>query len=89
MSVIVAEALAGDDEAAEPPGTGADQQLLVDVLVARLHTEFGVDRDELRYQVEAALAAFASARVKVFVPILVEKRMREAYRGRRAADLGR
>jgi hypothetical protein len=55
---------------------------VVDALVTRLHAEYGVDRDELRAQADEALADFASARVQTFVPILVEKRVRNAYRGR-------
>jgi hypothetical protein len=56
-----------------------------EAVVARLHAEYGVDRDELRAQADAALASFASARVQAFVPILVEKRVRNAYRGLRHA----
>ncbi|MGY1616943.1 three-helix bundle dimerization domain-containing protein [Geodermatophilus sp. SYSU D00691] len=52
----------------------------VDALVLRLAAEYGADRDEVRARAEAALAAFAGARVQAFVPILVEKQLREAYR---------
>ncbi|MGY1604759.1 three-helix bundle dimerization domain-containing protein [Geodermatophilus sp. SYSU D00815] len=52
----------------------------VDTMVLRLAAEYGADREELRRRAEAALASFAGARVRAFVPILVEKRLREAYR---------
>jgi hypothetical protein len=58
---------------------------VVDAVVTRLHAEFGVDRDQLRAQADAAFASFASARVRAFVPILVEKRVRNAYRDLRQA----
>jgi hypothetical protein len=64
---------------------GAD---FVDSLVARLHAEYGVDRDELRRLAAAALETFASARVQTFVPILVEKSLRDACRRHRAARQG-
>ena len=56
----------------------------VDALVARLHAEYGVPRDELRKEADVALLAFASARLRTFVPILVEKRLRTAHRVPRA-----
>ena len=56
----------------------------VDGLVARLHADYGVPHDELREEVDAALSAFTSARLRTFVPILVEKRLRNAYRVHRA-----
>ena len=74
------DVIAGDD-AAEDRRTPLTVSV-VDALVTRLHAEYGVDRDELRAQADAALAVFASARVQAFVPILVEKRVRNAYRGR-------
>ncbi|MGY1746943.1 three-helix bundle dimerization domain-containing protein [Blastococcus sp. SYSU D00695] len=57
-----------------------DGSLFVDALVARLHAEFGVDPDEVRRLAVAALGSFATARVQAFVPILVERRLRETYR---------
>jgi hypothetical protein len=74
------DVIAGDD-AAESQRTPLTVSV-VDALVTRLHAEYGVDRDELRAQADEALAVFASARVQAFVPILVEKRLRNAYRGR-------
>ena len=59
---------------------------VVELLVARLHRELGGDRDELRARVVAGFAAFATARVQTFVPLLVEKRVRAACRGRRDGD---
>jgi hypothetical protein len=77
---VVAAIEVGDGVGGRPaPGPS-----FVDALVVRLAAEYGVDRDEVRGSVEAALAAFASAPVRTFIPILVEKRLREAYRGRPA-----
>jgi hypothetical protein len=55
----------------------------VDLLVARIVQDFGADPAEVREAAAVALAAFAGARVQAFVPILVEKRVRETYRGGR------
>ena len=88
MSVTTAEVVAGDDEAGDHPGIAVDRRRLADVVVARLHDEYGVDPDELRDLAEAAYAAFAAAPVQAFVPILVEKRLRAACSSRRAADGG-
>jgi hypothetical protein len=55
----------------------------VDLLVIRIVQEYGADPVEVRQRAAVALAAFAGARVQAFVPILVEKRVRETYRGGR------
>src|SRR3954454_3894077 len=60
--------------------------LVVDSLVARLSREFPVDPQVVRDQVEALLATFAAAPVQTFVPVLVAKRLREAYREGRATS---
>ena len=52
----------------------------VESLVARLHAEYGDDPETIRWRVTQALARFAGAPVQAFVPILVEKRVRELYR---------
>jgi hypothetical protein len=52
----------------------------VDALVNRLHTQYGVDRAQLRRLADELLAGFATARVQAFVPILVEKRLRQMCR---------
>ena len=52
----------------------------VDSLVERLHAEFGVDRELIRSRATEVLATFATARVRAFVPILVEKSVRETCR---------
>ena len=80
MSLIQAPVVDADGPAA-PART-----LVVDSLVARLAREFPIDPRVLRDQVVALLATFAAAPVQTFVPILVEKRLREAYRGGRAAS---
>ena len=58
------------------PGIGS----FVDPLVDRLHAEYGGDRQAIRGLALEALAFFAGARVQAFVPILVEKRLRQACR---------
>jgi hypothetical protein len=55
----------------------------VESLVMRLHAEYGVDRDRLRRLATEVLGTFATARVQAFVPILVEKRLRETCRALR------
>jgi hypothetical protein len=55
----------------------------VDSLVARLHAEYGVDREQIARLATQALATFATARIQAFVPILVEKRLRETCRALR------
>jgi acetyl/propionyl-CoA carboxylase alpha subunit len=82
MSVVAVVAVARDDAGV---GQGLTAAPFVDALVARLPDEYGVDRDELRSEADAALATFASARVRAFVPILVEKRVRTACRGQWSA----
>lgn len=52
----------------------------VDPLVDRLHAEYGGERRVIRALALEALAAFTGARVQAFVPILVEKRLRQACR---------
>ncbi|MGY1726384.1 three-helix bundle dimerization domain-containing protein [Geodermatophilus sp. SYSU D01062] len=76
---VVAEPLSADDGAV--PGADA----VLGPLVARLSQEYGADPVEVRARAVAAFAAFAGARVQAFVPILVEKRLRERYRVRRTA----
>jgi hypothetical protein len=75
VSVTAALTLAEDD--ALPDG----RDPVVETLVARLHEEFGVDPEQLRRMALEVLGTFATARVQTFVPILVEKRLREACRG--------
>ena len=52
----------------------------IDGLVARVHADFGVDPDHIRRVALEVLGSFASARVHAFVPILVEKRLRQTFR---------
>ena len=79
MTVVVAEVVPEDDDPlSAPPGTS-----FVDHLVASISREYGVDPEGVRDRAAAAFATFAGARVQAFVPILVEKRLRESYRGYR------
>jgi hypothetical protein len=67
-------------DAADPrDGASADASFL-DGLVARVQAEFGADRDQIRFLALEVFGSFASARVHAFVPILVEKRLRETFR---------
>jgi hypothetical protein len=70
--------------AAEDDGTGGGPDPVggsfVDPLVDRVHAEYGGDRQTIRELALEALAVFAGARVQAFVPILVEKRLRQACR---------
>ena len=52
----------------------------VDALVERMHLEFGLDRDQVRARAIEVLATFAGARVRTYVPILVEKALRQTCR---------
>jgi hypothetical protein len=69
-----------------PVAVGASEGLVpergsfVEPLVDRLHAEYGGDRQTIRGLALEALAVFAGARVQAFVPILVEKRLRQACR---------
>jgi hypothetical protein len=79
MSVTDALIAAGDDvlETAGPVHGS-----FVDRLVQRLHLEYGDDPGAIRALVDDVLATFAGARVQAFVPILVEKQVRQFYRRR-------
>ncbi len=49
-------------------------------LVVRLAVEYGVDPDVVEELGATVLESFAGARVQAFVPVLVEKRLRETLR---------
>jgi hypothetical protein len=77
VSVTATLVVAEDDGPLDPSRLGAP---FLDALVARLHAEYGVDRDQVRRLAAELLAGFATARVQAFVPILVEKRLRQICR---------
>ena len=54
----------------------------LDSLVARLSAQYGVDVRAARGGAVEVFASFAGARVQAFVPVLVEKRLRDTFRGR-------
>jgi len=81
MSVTVA--LETEDGGAPEPAPPEDGSLLGPIVV-RLSTEYGVHPEVVRGLGTGVLASFAGARVQAFVPILVEKRLRETLRGWRA-----
>jgi hypothetical protein len=68
-----------EDDGPLPLGTS-----FVDLLVTRIARESGADPAEVREQAAVALAAFDGARVQAFVPILVEKRLRDTFRDRKS-----
>ena len=76
MTAVVA-GVVPEDDGPLPLGTS-----FVDLLATRIGQEYGADPAEVREHAAVALAAFAGARVQAFVPILVEKRVRETYRRR-------
>jgi len=78
---VTAPVLAAEDDGA-PDGPVPGSGTFVDPLVDRLHAEYGGDPKTIRRLALEALAVFAGARVQAFVPILVEKRLREMFRGR-------
>jgi hypothetical protein len=49
-------------------------------LVLRISQEFAAERGEVHRRALEFLSGFRHARVRSFIPILVEKRLREAYR---------
>jgi hypothetical protein len=64
-----------------PDGPGAVSTSFLDPLVDRLSAQYGLDRRVVRSLALEALASFAGARVRAFVPVLVEKRVRDGCRG--------
>jgi hypothetical protein len=76
VTVTATPLVAGDPSG----GTGGGTASFVDSLVERLHAEYGVERELIRSRATEVLARFAGARVQAFVPILVEKALREGYR---------
>jgi hypothetical protein len=64
-----------------PDGPRPAGESFLDRLVARLSAQYGLDPQEVRSRAVHVLASFAGARVRAFVPVLVEKRLRETCRG--------
>jgi hypothetical protein len=82
---VIAEVAAQEHAApGDPAPVGGS---FLDSLVVRLSTEHDIDPQVIRRQGGEVLASFAGARVLAFVPILVEKRLRETLRG--GSGLGR
>jgi hypothetical protein len=82
---VIAEVAA--QEHAAPGDPAPEGGSFLDSLVVRLSTDHDVDPQVIRRLGAEVLASFAGARVQAFVPILVEKRLRETLRGGRG--LGR
>jgi hypothetical protein len=85
LSVTVTVGVAEDDGriGPSPGGPWSGDAFFVDSLVARLHAEYGVDGELIRRLATDALEAFATARVQAFVPVLVEKTLRDRCRALR------
>ena len=64
-----------------PAGLVRGGESFIDPLVGRLSAQHGLDPGAVRSLAVHVLASFAGARVRAFVPILVEKRVRETCRG--------
>jgi hypothetical protein len=79
---LTAEVVAEDGGA--PQGPGPEGGSFLDSLVVRLSAEYGVEQQAIRRRGAELLASFAGARVQAFVPLLVEKRLRQTLRGRSA-----
>jgi hypothetical protein len=57
----------------------------VEALATRISTQYGAVLEEVRAYALLLLRGYDDARVRSFVPLLVEKRLREAYRPRPSA----
>jgi hypothetical protein len=64
-----------------PDGPAPAGESLLDPLVARLSAQCGPEPRAVRSLAVQVLASFAGARVRAFVPDLVEKRLRDTCRG--------
>ena len=64
-----------------PDGPVHPDESFLDPLVARLSAQHGLNPRAVRDLAVRVLASFAGARVRAFVPILVEKQLRETCRG--------
>jgi hypothetical protein len=66
-----------------PGGSATAGESFLDPLVARLSAEHGLDPRTVRSCALQVLASFDGARVQAFVPVLVEKQLRDICRRRR------
>jgi hypothetical protein len=64
-----------------PGGPVPAGESFLDPLVARLSAQYGLDPRAVRSLAVQVLASFVGARVRAFVPVLVEKRLRDTCRG--------
>jgi hypothetical protein len=64
-----------------PEDPGPERGSFLDPLVVLLSAEYGVEPQAIRTRGAELLASFAGARVQAFVPLLVEKRLRQTLRG--------
>lgn len=66
--------------------SGAGDASFVEPLVQSICAEYGAVREDVQRMARELVHGFAGARVQAFVPILVEKRLRERYRRLRSAQ---
>ena len=64
-----------------PEGQVPSDASFLDPLVARLARQYGLDPRAVRSLAVPVLASFAGARVQAFIPVLVEKLLRDRCRG--------
>ena len=57
-----------------------EHPLFLEPLVLRISKEFAAERAEVHRRAVEFLGGFRHARVRSFIPILVEKQLRESYR---------
>jgi len=61
---------------------------LIDGVIARLSEDFNIETDAVALQASAILRQrYAEARVQSFIPILVERELRELLRAGRTSDV--
>jgi hypothetical protein len=63
-----------------PEAVVAVVEPFVEALVTRICAEYGARPEEVRALVARLLSGYETARIRAFVPILVEKKLRETYR---------
>ena len=76
---------AGDpaEPGGRPEGSATAGEPFLDPLVARLSAQHGLDPRTVRSCALQVLASFDGARVQAFVPVLVEKQLRDICRRHR------
>jgi Protein of unknown function (DUF3562) len=84
VEVVAPDTVVGDG--ARRSGAAAGDASFVEPLVQSICAEYGAVREDVQRMALEVVHGFAGARVRAFVPILVEKRLRERYRRLRSAQ---